>query len=78
VTVGKEGITDGVVAALLQALLDHELVKVKIGKSSSEERHSVADPLAERAKAHSVSITGKTLLLYKRHPDKPTIKLPKK
>ncbi|MCP4444128.1 MAG: ribosome assembly RNA-binding protein YhbY [Myxococcales bacterium] len=77
VTVGKDGITDGVVDALKQALLDHELVKVKLGKSSTEDRHDVAEPLAERAKAHNVSLTGKTMLLYKRHPEKPTIKLPK-
>ena len=68
VTVGKEGITDGVVAALEQALLDHELVKVRVGKSSTDDRHDVAAPLAERTKAHSVSLIGKTLLLYKRHP----------
>ena len=77
VTVGKEGVTDGVVAALKQALLDHELVKVKVGKSSTDDRHDVAGPLAERTGSHNVSLIGKTLLLYKRHPDKPTIKLPK-
>ncbi len=77
VTVGKEGITDGVVAALEQALFDHELVKVKVGKSSLEDRHDVGEPLATRTKSHNVSMTGKTMLLYKRHPNKPTIKLPK-
>ena len=30
VNVGKEGVTDGVAAALDQALTDHELVKVKV------------------------------------------------
>ena len=78
VTVGKEGITDGVVAALSQALLDHELVKVKLGGSSTEDRHEVAGPLAQRSGAHEVSLVGKTMLLYKTHPDKPTINLPKK
>jgi RNA-binding protein len=77
VTVGKEGITDGVVAALEQALYDHELVKVKVGKSSTEDRHDVGDPLAERTKSQNVAMIGKTMLLYKRHPEKPTIKLPK-
>ncbi len=77
VTVGKEGITDGVVAALEQALYDHELVKVKVGKSSTEDRLEVGEPLAQRTKAHNISVTGKTMLLYKRHPEKPTIKLPK-
>lgn len=77
VTVGKEGITDGVVAALEQALFDHELVKVKVGKSSTDDRYDVAGPLTERTGAHEVGLIGKTLLLYKRHPDKPKIQLPK-
>jgi RNA-binding protein len=78
VTVGKEGVTDAVVAALEQALLDHELVKVKVGSSASEDRKDVAAMLAERAEADLASIVGKTMLIYKAHPDKPKIKLPKK
>ena len=34
VQVGHAGITDGVVAALEQALWDHELVKVKLGSEA--------------------------------------------
>jgi RNA-binding protein len=78
VTVGKEGVTDAVVAALEQALLDHELVKVKVGSSASEDRKDVGAMLAERAEADLASIVGKTMLLYKPHPEKPKIKLPKK
>jgi RNA-binding protein len=78
VTVGKEGITDSVVAALGQALLDHELVKVKVGSSATDDRKDVAPALAERTEADLVSIVGKTMLIYKAHPEKPKIKLPKK
>ena len=78
VTVGKEGVTEGVVAALQQALSDHELVKVKLGKSSSEERHDVPEQLASKAKAQFVSMIGKTMIIYKAHPEKPVIKLPRK
>ncbi len=77
VTIGKDGLTDSVVAALEQALLDHELVKVRVGNSSSEDRKEVATRLAERAAAQLASVVGKTMLIYKAHPEKPKIKLPK-
>ena len=77
VIVGKEGVTEGVVAALEQALLDHELVKVRVGNSASEDREQVADELAKRTQADLASVVGKTMLLYKAHPEKPKIKLPK-
>lgn len=78
VTVGKDGVTEGVILALTQALHDHELVKVKVGKSSSDDRHDVPEQLASRAKAQFVSMVGKTMLIFKAHPEKPVIKLPKK
>ena len=78
VTVGKEGVTDSLIAALEQALLDHELVKVKVGSSANEGRKDLAPLLAERTGGDLVSMVGKTILIYKVHPEKPTIKLPKK
>jgi RNA-binding protein len=77
VVVGKEGVTDGVVAALEQALLDHELVKVRVGNSATEDRKDVGNELAKRTEADLVSVVGKTMLIYKAHPEKPKIKLPK-
>lgn len=77
VVVGKEGVTEGVVAALKQALLDHELVKVRVGNSATEDRKDVAAELAKSTEAELASVVGKTMLIYKAHPEKPTIKLPK-
>ena len=78
VTIGKEGVTKGVIAAIEQALSDHELIKVKLGKTSTDERHDVPEQLASKAKAHFVSMIGKTMIIYKAHPEKPVIKLPHK
>lgn len=77
VTVGKEGVTEGVVSALEQALLDHELVKVRVGNSATEDRKLVAEELATRAEAELASTVGKTILIYKAHPETPKLKLPK-
>ena len=76
VQVGKEGVTEGLVAAAGQALLDHELVKVRIGSEAPEDRKETAAALAAAAKAELIQVLGRTCLIYKRHPNKPTILLP--
>lgn len=77
VQIGKEGITDGVVAATKAALLAHELVKVRIAQDAPVERKEAGDELAKRAAASLAQVLGRTLLLYKRHPHKPKIELPR-
>ena len=42
VQVGKEAVTKGVVAQVARALLDHELIKVKIGSESPVDRKIAA------------------------------------
>lgn len=76
VQIGKEGITDGVVAATRAALLAHELVKVKLSQDAPIDRTMAGQELANRAAAALAQTLGRTLLLYKRHPHKPTIVLP--
>lgn len=77
VQIGKDGITDGVVAATREALLAHELVKVRILTEAPVERKEAGAELAERAGAALAQTLGRTLLLYKRHPHKPKIVLPR-
>jgi RNA-binding protein len=72
VQVGKEGVTEGVLRQLDQALLDHELVKVKMGTETPEDRFASAEALVAGAEgAHLAQILGRTLLVYRRHPRKP-------
>ena len=72
VQVGKEGVTEAVLRQLDRALLDHELVKVKVGNESPEGRHEAALALREGAPgAALVQVLGRTALLYRRHPKKP-------
>ncbi len=78
VQVGKEGITEGIVAATKAALLTHELVKVKILSEAPVERHEAAQALAEGTDSYLAQVLGRIVLLYKRHPNKPKIVLPKK
>jgi RNA-binding protein len=77
VQIGKEGITDAVVAATRVALHAHELVKIRIGGEAPIDRKEAGDELAARAGATLAQTLGRTLLLYKRHPHKPKIELPR-
>jgi RNA-binding protein len=71
VQVGKEGVTAAVVEQLGRALHDHELVKVKIGAESPEDRFEAAERLAGGAGAQLAQILGRTVLVYRRHPERP-------
>ena len=76
VQVGKGGIDDGLVAAIDRALLDHELIKIKVGESAGLERHEAADAIADRTRSEVAQVLGNMVLLYRAHPDEPVIELP--
>jgi RNA-binding protein len=76
VLVGKEGITEGLIAATSAALLTHELIKVKVQSEAPVDRKDAAVELAERTGSALAQVLGRTFLLYKRHPKKPRIVLP--
>jgi RNA-binding protein len=65
VQVGQKGVTPEVVAAVEQALADHELVKVKLPAEAMEERHAAAESLATQTESALAQVLGRTLLLYK-------------
>ena len=76
VQIGKDGVSDALVAATDQALLDHELIKVKVGENAGIERHEAADALAARTHSHVAQVLGNTVVLYKRRAEDPAIELP--
>ena len=75
VQVGHGGVTAGVLAALEQALWDHELVKVKLASDDREARKGQAGALASGTGAEVAQVLGRTVLLYKPNPDEPRIEL---
>jgi RNA-binding protein len=68
---GKLGVTEAVLKQVARALLDHELVKVKLGTESPESRFEAAERLAAEPGVKVAQILGRTILLYRRHPKKP-------
>lgn len=71
VQVGKEGVTEAVLAQLDRALRDHELVKVKIGTETPEDRFEAAGALGTETRAQVAQVLGRTVLVYRKHPEKP-------
>jgi RNA-binding protein len=76
VSVGKNGITDALVAQTAGALLRHELVKVRVQGEAPVDRKEAAALLATATRSALAQILGRTFLLYKAHPEKPRIVLP--
>jgi RNA-binding protein len=76
VQVGQSGVTDAVVKAVAQALLDHELIKVRLHEP--KDKKGMAAELAERTGAEMCGLTGHTVILYKPHPKEPVIRLPER
>jgi len=73
VLLGKGGIDDGLVAAVDQALGDHELIKLKVGESCPMPTDDAAEALAVRTKSDVAQVLGRTILLYRPDPEKPRI-----
>jgi len=71
VQVGKDGVSEAVLRQLDAQLAAHELVKVKVGTESPEDRFEAAERLGEAAGAQVAQILGRTVLVYRKHPEKP-------
>jgi len=77
VQIGKNGLTDPVLASVDQALDDHELIKVRLAEPQGRKRE-LAEEIAERSGSVQVGLVGNVVTLYRRQPDpeKRRIELP--
>jgi RNA-binding protein len=71
VQVGKEGVTPAVLRQLDEALRVHELVKVKVGAESPEDRFEAASRVAAGPGMLLAQLLGRTMLVYRKHPKRP-------
>jgi len=74
--VGKGGVTPSVVAATDEALRAHELIKIRRGTECPSDREALGGALVSATGAELVQSLGRTLLLYRPHPDEPRIRVP--
>lgn len=77
VLLGNNGLTEGVIAEIDQALEHHELIKVKIAGANRETKQLIIDAICRETSATKVQLIGHILIIY-RQAKEPTIKLPRK
>jgi RNA-binding protein len=74
VHVGQAGVTAGVVRAVEEALLDHELIKVRL--HDPVDKKSEAEALAAATQSALCGLVGHTVILSRPHPEQPKIRIP--
>jgi len=75
VMVGKEELSEALIASVEEALTSHELIKVRLQEGCMLDRKEVADSLSRMTGSQVAQILGKTILLY-RPSDENLIQLP--
>jgi len=78
VQIGTKGVGESVIEQIRAQLQAHELVKIRFNTESAVEPEEVAADLALQTKSQLVQQSGRVLVLYRRHDQKPKIELPKR
>ena len=65
--VGKNGLTDGVIEAIDNALNHHELVKIKF-QSHKQEKEELSKEISEKTRSHLVEVIGNVAIFYRMSP----------
>lgn len=76
VQLGQSGLTPAVLRAIEEALLAHELIKVRLSGEDRAARAAAAARIVAATGAMEVQILGHVLSLYRPHPDKPRLSPP--
>lgn len=66
--IGKEGLTSAVIDSVNKVLIARELIKVKVLANCESEIRQVCDELCGKLRADSVSIVGRTFIIYRVNP----------
>ena len=76
ITVGKNGLGETLFVQVEEVLLAHELIKIKVLETCPIEKGECAKAITEAAGASLAQIVGRTLLMYRPHPENPVLILP--
>lgn len=75
--IGKEGVTGTTLTGVGEALNTRELLKIKVLESSPQSAAEIGADLESRIDGvELVQVIGRTIVLYRRHPERPEIQLP--
>ena len=76
IMLGQKGLTDNVVAETLQALRDHELIKVRVRTADRSRREAMVAELVQRCDCVLVRRIGHVAVLYRAAAPVPRLVLP--
>lgn len=77
VHIGVDGVSQATLASVAEAFNTRELLKIKVQDGAPENARASADNIAAALEGvHVAQTIGRTAVLYRRHPDKPEIRLP--
>ena len=76
VHIGKQGMASALMGQVEECLLAHELVKVKVLESCPMARDECAQVISQATGALLAQQIGRTLLIYRPHPEEPVLQLP--
>ncbi|HLT03945.1 MAG TPA: ribosome assembly RNA-binding protein YhbY [Pseudomonas sp.] len=67
-TIADNGLSEGVMAELERALVDHELIKIQLRVAEREDRQALIEALCRDAGCELVQSIGKVALVYRKNP----------
>ena len=65
ITIGKEGVNEGVINSITEYIERHELIKIKFNKKNKSEKNTLSESITNATNSGLVSIIGNTLIIYK-------------
>jgi RNA-binding protein len=81
VQIGKEGLTEGVIRAVGDGLLQHELIKIKfVDFKDKEQKAELSREIEEKTESDQIGMVGHTVIFYRQQadPQKRKIALPQR
>lgn len=72
VSIGTKGMTKPVLAEIDSALTHHELIKVKLPGGDKSSKQILVDEICSASMAHSIGITGRTVIIFRQNDSKNT------
>ncbi len=69
IMIGNKGLTEAVQLEIERALLDHELIKIKINADDRESRHQMAEEICQKREAEFVHAIGHIVIVYRQSDD---------
>ncbi len=70
IQLGNNGLTEGVLAEIENALSHHELIKIKVPTDDRDEKSLIMDAIIRESGAIKIQTIGHTMVMYKQSEDK--------